>query len=136
MALAQIAEIGRLKLCERSAQTGSRLLALLSDVAADVNRRNSGKWKLARPDPARWCGYRAMARGVGLMAALELRRADGLPATREVLDLVKAMLSRGLILLPEGEHANIVSFSPPLTISEKQVDDTVRVLAEELGRLL
>jgi 4-aminobutyrate aminotransferase-like enzyme len=133
MALAHVADIDRLKLCERSAQTGRRLLALLSDVAADVNRRNSFNEQDARADVR---GYKATARGVGLMAALELKRADGSPATREVLDLIKTMLRRGFILLPEGEHAHVISFSPPLTISEKQLSDTVRVLREELGRLL
>ena len=133
MALAHVADIDRLKLCERSAQTGRRLLALLSDVAADVNRRNSFNEQDARADVR---GYKATARGVGLMAALELKRADGSPATREVLGLIKTMLRRGFILLPEGEHAHVISFSPPLTISEKQLFDTVRVLREELGRLL
>ena len=133
MALAQIAEIKRLKLCERSAKAGRRLSSLLQQVAVDVNRRNSGKGKFARTDVH---GYEASARGVGLMAALELRRGDGSPATRKTLDLVKTMLRCGFILLPEGEHANVVSFSPPLTISERQLVETLRVLAEELWRLL
>ena len=112
MALAQISEIARLKLCERSARLGKILLDELS--------------ALHSPQFAVVCH----ARGVGLMAGLELRRADGLPATDECLRVIKAMLHRGYILLPEGEHANVISFTPPLTISEAQLRKTVAVLKE------
>ena len=36
------------------------------------------------------------------------------------------------ILLPEGEHANVISFSPPLTIPERDLDRAVC----ELGKVL
>lgn len=114
MALAQISEIRRLKLCERSARLGSRLLAELHSA---IGNRQS-----------------AMSiRGLGLMAGLELRQADGSPATAESLRSIKAMLQRGYLLLPEGEHANIISFTPPLTISESQLRRTVAALAEVLS---
>ena len=51
------------------------------------------------------------------MAGLELLNPDGTPATAESVRVIKAMLHRGYILLPEGEHGNIISFTPPLTIS-------------------
>lgn len=114
MALAQIAEIRRLKLCERSARLGRRLLAELQSAF----------------------GHRHSAigiRGLGLMAGLELRQADGSPATTESLRIIKTMLQQGYILLPEGEHANIISFTPPLTISESQLRQTVAVLTEVLS---
>jgi 4-aminobutyrate aminotransferase-like enzyme len=31
------------------------------------------------------------------------------------------MLRRGFIMLPEGQHANVLSFTPPLTITEGQL---------------
>jgi 4-aminobutyrate aminotransferase-like enzyme len=46
---------------------------------------------------------------------------------------LKAMLARGFILLPEGEHANVISFTPPLTLSEAQLAGAVAALAEILG---
>ena len=55
------------------------------------------------------------------MAGLELLNADGSPATAEALRVIKAMLHRGFILLPEGEHGNVISFTPPLTISAAQL---------------
>jgi len=114
MALAQIAEIRRLKLCERSAKLGSRLLKMLP---------------ILHP----LSSIIARARSVGLMAGLELLNADGSPATVESLRVIKAMLHRGYILLPEGEHGNIISFTPPLTISEAQLHNVLETLTEVLA---
>ncbi|HMP81368.1 MAG TPA: aspartate aminotransferase family protein [Verrucomicrobiota bacterium] len=106
MALAQIAEIKRLKLPERSARLGKRLLELLSTINHPLST----------------------IRGLGLMAGLELRQTDGSPASAEAMRAIKAMLHRGFILLPEGEHGNVISFTPPLTISETQLARTVNGL--------
>jgi 4-aminobutyrate aminotransferase-like enzyme len=75
-------------------------------------------------------------RGLGLLAGLELCLPDGAPATEAALKVVKAMLQRGFILLPEGEHSNVIGFTPPLTISENQLRGAVRALGEELRRCL
>ncbi len=117
MALAQIGEIRRLKLCERSARLG----ALLVSELAQVQRLES---KVS-----------CCARGAGLMAGLELTNADGAPATPEAMGVIKAMLRRGFILLPEGEHGNILGFTPPLTISEAQVARATRALRKCLAAL-
>ena len=115
MALAQIAEIRRLKLVERSARLGKSLLADLSKV-------QSPKSKVL-----------CSARGVGLMAGLELRRNDGSPATDKSLRAIKAMLHRGFILLPEGEHGNVIGFTPPLMISKAQLAKTINRLKQVLA---
>ena len=67
------------------------------------------------------------------MAGLELRRLDGSPATEETLAIIKRMLQRGFILLPEGEHGNVISLTPPLTITMAQLTRTVRALRDELA---
>jgi len=64
---------------------------------------------------------------------LELLNPDGSPATAESLRVIKAMLHRGYILLPEGEHGNIISFTPPLTINEAQLRSTVKSLTKVLA---
>ena len=115
MALAQIAEIERLGLPERSAELGGALLSQLTAA-------RSGK-----PDIV------CAARGVGLMAGLELLRSDGLPATDVALRAIKTLLAEGFILLPEGEHANVVSFTPPLTITARQLSVAVDRLVAALG---
>ena len=53
---------------------------------------------------------------------------------KEALDVIKRMLHRGFILLPEGEHSNVISFTPPLTITAAQLRQAVGALGEELRR--
>jgi 4-aminobutyrate aminotransferase-like enzyme len=112
MALAQIREIEKLKLCERSAAMGEILLA-------ELKRFQVSSFKFS-------------VRGLGLMVGVELTLSDGQPATQLALDAIKKLLHRGFIFLPEGEHANIVSFTPPLTISRAQLNAAVRALREVL----
>ncbi|MDR3459113.1 MAG: aspartate aminotransferase family protein [Verrucomicrobiae bacterium] len=114
MALAQIAEIKKLKLPARSAQLGEYLLKLLAEKI-----------------PGR--SYRVTVRGAGLMVGVELRRTDGQPATAEALRAIKAMLHRGYIMLPEGEHSHVISFTPPLTITQAQLAQTVQELKKVLA---
>ena len=46
--------------------------------------------------------------------------------------VVKRLLARGLIVLPEGEHGNTISFTPPLTVTEDQLRVVILALREEL----
>jgi 4-aminobutyrate aminotransferase-like enzyme len=114
MALAQIAELRRLKLPQRAARLGQSLARLLSKFKVQGSR------------------FKVSVRGVGLMWGVELTRPDGSPATAESIAIVKALLHRGFIVLPEGEHGNVISFTPPLTITAAQLTRTAR----ELGKLL
>lgn len=109
MALAQLKELKRLRLAERSAKLGDLLMTKLLALQA--------KNLILR------------VRGAGLMAGLELRRRDGSPATVESLAIIKKLLHEGFIFLPEGEHANVIGFTPPLTISEKDLVRSVNALA-------
>jgi len=43
------------------------------------------------------------------------------------------MLQRGFILLPEGEHSNVIGFTPPLTISANQLQTAVNALEKLLA---
>ena len=112
MALAQIAEIEKLNLPDRSAELGRFLLDKLSKI-------QSPKSKMG-------------ARGIGLMAGLELTLPNGKPATETALTAIKTLLHRGYIFLPEGEHGNVIGFTPPLTISKTQLTKAVTALAEVL----
>ena len=67
------------------------------------------------------------------MAGIELKLADGRPATEIALNAIKTLLHRGFIFLPEGEHGNVISFTPPLTISKAQLAKAVKILAEVLA---
>jgi 4-aminobutyrate aminotransferase-like enzyme len=43
------------------------------------------------------------------------------------------MLRRGFILLPEGEHGNVISFTPPLTTTRRELTAAVKALGEILS---
>lgn len=113
MALAQIAEIEKLKLPERAAELGKFLLAELQTEIPN------GKFQVS-------------IRGLGLMSGVELRLPGGKPATKAALAAIKTLLHRGYIFLPESEHGNVISLTPPLTITKAQLAKAVGTLAEVL----
>ena len=115
MALAQIQEIKRLKLPAHSAELGRFLLAELASI-------QNSKFKT-----------QSSVRGLGLMAGIELHLPGGKPATHVALDAIKRLLQRGYIFLPEGEHANVISFTPPLTISRAQLSRAITELKKVLA---
>jgi len=111
---AQIEEIGRVKLVERSARVGKLVMKLLQ---CEIS-----KFK-----------FQVSVRGLGLLIGVELREPDGSPAGDETLRLIKKMLRAGFILLPEGEYSNVISFTPPLTITEAQLKTAVSSLQKALA---
>jgi len=113
MALAQIAEIEKMNLPEHSAELGAHLLQRLQSEISNLK-------------------FRIQTRGLGLMAAVELNLPDGKPATAAAIQAIKTLLQRGYIFLPEGEHANIISFTPPLTITQAQLTKAVAALQKVL----
>jgi len=113
MALAQIDEIEQRKLVERSARLGIFLLDRLKSEIAHSK-------------------FEISVRGLGLLIGMELRRQNGSPATDEAIKLIKEMLHAGFILLPEGERSTIISFTPPLTITQAQLKSTVSELKKTL----
>jgi 4-aminobutyrate aminotransferase-like enzyme len=117
MALANLAEIRRLKLVRHSAGLGRWLLG-------ELEKLQHARFK-----------FTCRARGTGLMAGLELLRPDGSPATAEALGIIKRLLHRGFVCLPEGEHANVIGFTPPLTITRAQLARAVAALRAELAAL-
>ena len=115
MALAQIREIKKFKLPARAAKLGESLLKQLAAMRLPKAK------------------VRHSVRGKGLMVGLELTQPNGQPATHIALDAIKTLLHRGYIFLPEGEHGNIISFTPPLTISSAQLTRAVEALVTVLA---
>ncbi len=109
MALTQIEEIRSRRLPERAAKSGRFLLNYL-------------RAEIFRP------GLRVEVRGRGLMAGLEIQNCPGL-----AMQTIKDMLRRGYILLPEGALGNVISFTPPLTISRRELAAAVFALKESLS---
>jgi acetylornithine/succinyldiaminopimelate/putrescine aminotransferase len=65
-------------------------------------------------------------RGVGLMAGLDVE--SGAVATRAI----KRLLREGYIFLPEGDEGEVISFTPPLIISEAQIREAIGAMQEAL----
>ena len=116
MALAQIREIESRKLVQRSAALGDVLLSSLSALVPHTSSLD------------------VIPRGIGLLGGLEVCLPNGAPATDAVLRAVKALLRRGFIFLPEGQDANVVGFTPPLTISARQLRAAVNALGTALSQ--
>jgi 4-aminobutyrate aminotransferase-like enzyme len=116
MALAQIEEIESKDLPQRSARLGEFLSKLLQSIIADAR-------------------FQIDVRGMGLLVGVELRLPNGAPASEVALSALTAVLHRGFILLPEGEHGNVLSFTPPLTISKGQLRAAVDALSEVLATI-
>lgn len=108
MALAQISEIRRQRLVIKSAGLGRHLLSGLHGLG-----RAAGQ---------------VSVRGLGLMAGIELRGHDGPANGARAMAIIKAMLRAGYILLPEGDHGQTISLTPPLTITRSQLDGALAAL--------
>jgi 4-aminobutyrate aminotransferase-like enzyme len=115
MALAQIAEIEEGGLCERAARLGTWM-----------------KLRLERMGEGR-LGKGIRVRGLGLMTGVELvgdkRRSGG----EMVEAVVRGMLRRGYVVLPEGEGGEVIGLTPPLTIGRGQLGMALDVLEDEVG---
>lgn len=64
-------------------------------------------------------------RGIGLMAGMEL--------SRECATIVKACMERGILL--NCTAGNVIRFTPPLIVQEKDIDHMIDVLDDVFGRL-
>jgi 4-aminobutyrate aminotransferase-like enzyme len=118
MALAQVAELERLRLPARSKRLGTRLRSGLEAVAVEF------------PHAVRRVSVS------GLMGGIEFRAEDGGPGTALSLGVMRTLLRRGFIVLPEGAAAEVIGFTPPLTIGEVPLQRALDALAESVRELL
>lgn len=102
MALAQLELIESRKLIDRSARSGKLLKRLLERAFDNLH-----------PEVA--------VRGQGLMVGVELRTSTGAPDTRLSLGMIESILDKGYLLLPDGEHGNVIGMTPPLIVSGSQI---------------
>jgi 4-aminobutyrate aminotransferase-like enzyme len=109
MALAQLRELKEKKLITQVSRIGKKLEQLCKKF----------------PIP----GVRFV--GKGLLAGLAFDESEG----PRVFAVMKKMLQRGYILLPAGEHGNVIAFSPAFTITEKQLERTLRALQSSFENL-
>lgn len=74
-------------------------------------------------------------RGIGAMRAFELIADDGKPSAKRLQTLLQLARSNGLLLMPSGEHANVVRLLAPLTIPFDQVDEAFAIIAKLLPKV-
>ncbi len=115
-ALAQLDEIEERGLVARAAGLGADLLERLRDIQSRSPAIGD-------------------VRGRGLMAGLEVvrDRESRTPDTDKAQRIVAAALRRGVLLLADGPHDSVISLTPPLTISEAQLDFSLEVLEDCLA---
>jgi acetylornithine/succinyldiaminopimelate/putrescine aminotransferase len=112
MALAQIEELRRLELVEQSRRLGAWLVSALQAGAAQMQ-------------------LPVEVRGLGLMAGVELLEKGG-AATKRAWWVIKTMLERGYLQLPEGARGHVLSFTPPLVLTQRQLARAVNTFCEVL----
>jgi len=75
-------------------------------------------------------------RGRGLFLGIELVR-DAVtlePADSEASAIVNAMRDRGVLLSTDGPLRNVIKIKPPMVLTERDIDMTLRLLDDVLGR--
>lgn len=114
-ALASIDVLREERLIERAAAEGAYLLERLRDAIGDHPRV-------------------AEIRGMGMMIGVELvRDRRSLDPDAELVGrLMVEALGRGVLLLGGGLRSNVISLSPPLTITRRQMDFVVDVVRDLL----
>src|SRR5690606_18277822 len=115
-ALAELAEIEERGLVHRAATLGSWL------------RERLDAWADRFPSVGE-------VRGLGLLQGVELveDRATRRPATALARRVADAALREGVLLLTEGPAANVLAFTPPLVITEAQLEHAPGVVGAALA---
>lgn len=74
-------------------------------------------------------------RGRGLMLGIELIQADGTPFTDLAIAIVTQALRDGIILLADSPTSNVLSITPPFSISDEEIAFVATKLQEYLTLL-
>lgn len=71
-------------------------------------------------------------RGIGLMAGMEIRTPDGLPAPEAVDRILERMKDAGFLLGKNGIDRNVLAFQPPLVVTKSDMLSMLDALASAL----
>ena len=62
-------------------------------------------------------------------------RTGGAPAEGAAAEVASAALREGLLVLPAGEHGQVVELTPGLVVTDEQIDFSVEVLVRAVEDL-
>ncbi len=100
-------------LLENSTQRGEQLVRLLKNL--QVNYPVIGD-----------------VRGLGLMIAVEFTDENGNPDSDTCGKVIQECVKRNMLLLSCGTYKNVIRWIPPLVVTEKQINDAVKIFDEAL----
>lgn len=116
MALATIDVIESEGLVDRASDCGAWLLNAITDACADIP-----------------CA--GVPRGRGMLIGIPILGPDGNPMPAGGVTMMQRLLSRGFITSPAGPMGDVLSLSPPVTITRVQLEAFVQNLRQELHSL-
>lgn len=116
-ALSTIDLIERQGLCARAEAIGVRIRAAFNELAQRTPLVGD-------------------VRGLGAMMAMELvlESDPHRPATQQTAEILSACLRRGVLLISAGVHGNVIRVLCPLVIEDRDLEDALRVIQEEVLR--
>lgn len=76
----------------------------------------------------------ADARGVGCVQGIELEEA-GKPSRELASELKETLFEKGLLAITVGRHGNVIKLTPPITITEEQVQEALAIMGRALEEL-
>ncbi len=75
----------------------------------------------------------AEVRGLGLLLGVELVEGDGMePAAGRAVQVAQAALELGVLVLPAGRHGHVVELSPPVDLTDQQIECGVDTLEQAI----
>jgi len=83
-------------------------------------------------DTASKCAIVGEVRGKGLMIGIELIGPDGAPNRAAANAVHELAMRRGLLIGKGGLHGNVLRLSPPMTLTETELDEALTILADVL----
>lgn len=111
---------------------GLALLDVIRDEDLCAKARDMGGYALAKlKELAQRHPLIGGVRGLGLLLGMDLVRPDGAKAVEEAEQVMYACLGRGLSF--KTTMGNTLTLTPPLTITQEQLDRALSILEESIG---
>jgi 4-aminobutyrate aminotransferase-like enzyme len=130
------------RVCERAESVGAAILKSLggyldhesSTVRVSTGGAPTERDSVGDPGPAR-AGV-ADVRGLGLLLGVEFVEADGsTSAAGAGLRVAERVLREGLIVLPAGAQGEVLELTPPIVLSDDQIDFAARTIASAIAEV-